>query len=248
MTHRAPITIGTSGWSYPHWVGNFYPADLPRTRWLDHYANGFRSVELNSTFYRLPAPEIVRRWTQHTPDGFVFALKASRYITHLKKLNDCREAIQRVIDVADALGEKLGPVLFQLPPRWRVNTTRLQAFMSSLPASRRYVFEFRDRSWWIEEVYALLRQQRMALCQFSLADQVSPEVLTSDVVYVRLHGPRPGYAGSYSDKTLRTWAQKLLDWQRDGCSCFVYFDNDEGACAVHDARRLIELCSAPDSH
>ncbi|MDH3452838.1 MAG: DUF72 domain-containing protein, partial [Gammaproteobacteria bacterium] len=160
------------------------------------------------------------------------------------KLSDCDAAVTRVVEVADVLGDKLGPLLFQLPPRWRVDITRLRTFLTALPARYRYVFEFRDPSWWTQDVYALLREHGAGLCQYSLADEVSPDVITSDFVYVRLHGPQPGYAGSYPDAALRNWAQKLRAWRGAGLSCFVYFDNDAGACATHDAHYLHKLCEA----
>ena len=242
MGARPAITIGTSGWNYRHWRGDFYPPGLAQHEWLRFYAEQFRSVELNSTFYRLPSRETAAGWVQQAPADFRFAVKASRYITHLKKLNDCDAAVARLVDVADALGDKMGPLLFQLPPRWRANPTRLQAFLAALPDRHRYVFEFRDPSWWTEDVYRLLHQHRVALCQYSLAAQSSPEMVTCDFVYVRLHGPQPGYAGSYTDGELRSWAHKLRAWQKDGRGSFVYFDNDADCCATHDAHRLRALC------
>ena len=244
MCAQATITIGTSGWSYRHWRGAFYPAGLAQSDWLPFYASQFGSVEINSTFYRLPAHGTATGWALQTPDRFVFAVKASRYITHLKKLSDCGEAVARLIDVADALGDKLGPLLFQLPPRWHINIARLQTFLTALPARYRYVFEFRDPSWWTQDTYALLREFRASLCQYSLADELSPEVVTCDFIYVRMHGPNPGYAGSYGDVVLREWAHKLQDWQSAGLSSFVYFDNDAGACATRDAHNLCALCDA----
>jgi uncharacterized protein YecE (DUF72 family) len=155
--------------------------------------------------------------------------------------------VLRLVEVADVLDGKLGPLLFQLPPRWRINVARLQAFLTQLPSRHRYVFEFRDPSWWTEDVYALLREHRVALCQYSLADEVSPQVITSDFVYLRLHGPQPGYAGSYPEAVLCSWAEKLRSWQRHGTDSFVYFDNDACGCATRDARSLQALCTAQAS-
>lgn len=243
MISMPAITIGTSGWNYRHWRGAFYPPGLAQREWLKHYAGTFSSVEINSTFYRLPTPDTAASWAAQTPDGFVFALKASRYITHMKKLKECDEAVTRLSEIADAVGDKLGPLLFQLPPRWRVNRERLATFLTMLPCGYRFAFEFRDRSWWTPDVYWLLRNHGIALCQFSLSGVESPDEITADFVYVRLHGPQPGYAGTYSNSMLQDWARKLLRWQRDGLSSFVYFDNDIEACAIHDARRLLNLCA-----
>jgi len=236
------LHIGTSGWHYAHWRGVYYPQDLPPEAWLSYYAREFRSVELNNSFYRLPSRKSVNSWVAATPEGFVFAVKASRTITHLKKLRHCEEPLARFLDVASGLGSRLGPVLFQLPPRWHVNPQRLAEFLELLPDRFRYVFEFRDPSWFCAEIYALLLRHGCAFCQFQWGELVSPEWVTADFSYVRLHGPAGAYAGSYSPQALRDWARKVVDWLGDGKEVFIFFDNDEQAYAVNNARLLNRLC------
>ena len=235
------IRIGTSGWNYPHWKGSFYPDDLPDEQWLAWYAERFDTVEINATFYRLPTTDTLDAWREAVPAGFRFAVKASRYITHMKKLKDPRESTARFFAAIERLGERLGPILFQLPPNWHCNLERLAGFLEALPAGYRYVFEFRDESWWIDEVADLLRQHEAAFCLFDLAGAAPPRRVTSDLVYLRLHGPDGAYRGRYSDASLRAWADAIRSWRDEGRAVHCYFDNDTDAQAPADARRLVDL-------
>jgi uncharacterized protein YecE (DUF72 family) len=232
------IHIGTSGWHYPHWSGRFYPAGMHSDEWLAYYATQFGCVEINSSFYRLPAPSTLDRWRGQAPEGFTFTLKASRYITHMKKLHDCAEPLDTMLRLARRLGDHLGAILFQLPPRWRINPSRLADFLDLLPDDLPFAIEFRDPSWHAEPVYGLLRRHAVAFCQFDLAGLQSPPVLTADLVYLRLHGPHRAYAGSYAEKELRGWADRLKAWDSEGHDAYVFFDNDQDASAVKDARAL----------
>ncbi len=238
------IHIGTSGWHYRHWTEQFYPGGLPSRDWLAYYARHFHCVEINSSFYRLPSPAVVDQWLVSVPDNFLFALKGSRYITHMKKLRDCAVPLAAFLAIARRFGEHLGAVLFQLPPRWRVNPERLAGFLALLPEDLRVAIEFRDPSWHVEPVYDLLREHAVGLCQFDLGGLRSPPVVTAGLVYLRLHGPQEAYAGSYAETDLRTWAERLRAWEREGHEVFVFFDNDQDACAVRDAQVLQHWVSA----
>lgn len=238
MRAKPDILVGTSGWHYKHWVGSFYPEGLRPKGFLAFYARHFATTEVNNTFYNLPKPETLAAWRDGTPESFVFACKASRYITHMKKLRDPLESSRRFLAAMEMLGEKLGPMLFQLPPRWRLNLGRLGAFLETLPAGRRTAFEFRDESWFEPAVYELLARHNAAFCIYDLAGQAAPREVTADFVYLRLHGPGKAYQGSYSDDALAGWAARLLTWRKAGLDAFVYFDNDEKGYAVRDARRL----------
>lgn len=238
----APILIGTSGWSYDHWKGPFYPQDLPSRRMLAHYAATFSSVEINNSFYRLPERRMLRQWATTVPEGFVFAVKASRYITHMKKLKDPKSSCRRFFDRIGALGAKLGPIVFQLPPRWSFNESRLGEFLSALPPDHRYAFEFRDRSWLNEQAYQLLADHGACLCVYDYEGYTSPRRATTDFFYLRLHGPyADAYRGRYGDTTLRRWAGDVRRWAAQGKSVYCYFDNDEAGYAAADAQRLQRL-------
>lgn len=232
------IRIGTSGWSYEHWRGPFYPHDLPRDKWLPFYASRLMSVELNNSFYRLPNPRTLRRWHDEVPPGFRFAVKASRYITHMKKLHDTAASAKQFLARISVLGEKLAPVLFQLPPRWHSDPPRLAAFLRTLSREFTYAFEFRDPSWFNEEIYALLRTRNAALSIYDLNGFLSPKCLTADFAYVRLHGPDGPYCGSYDDHALVGWAAEFSRWSRRGRSVYCFFDNDERGFAANNAVRL----------
>ena len=236
----ARVHIGTSGWHYNHWRGPFYPGKLPAAKMLEFYVNRFDTVEINNSFYKLPSEETFANWRQATPAGFCFAVKASRFLTHNKKLKDPQNALHNFLPRAAALKQKLGPILFQLPPRWRVNVERLREFLQALPRHHRYAFEFREPSWNREEVYAALRRYNAAYCIFELDRYTSPLEVTADFAYVRLHGPGGRYQGSYSHPMLREWA----DWigrcnrLRD---IYVFFDNDQAGYAAQNALQLKRL-------
>ncbi|MFP4357732.1 MAG: DUF72 domain-containing protein [Puniceicoccaceae bacterium] len=242
------IHIGTSGWNYDGWKGAFYPEKTTGPRMLDEYARHFGTVEVNGTFYSLPEADTVEDWTGRVPDDFIFSVKASRYITHMKKLKDPREPLGKLYRVLEAFGDRLGPVLFQLPPSWNRNPERLKQFLECLSRDYRYTFEFRDDSWHCEDVYELLAGHDAALCFYDYEERQSPEKMTTDFAYIRLHGPEAqAYQGSYSDDAMEEWARKILNWRKSGQSVFCYFDNDEKARAPGDARRLRDLIRAMDT-
>jgi uncharacterized protein YecE (DUF72 family) len=240
---RAQIHIGTSGWSYDHWKGPFYPEHLNNSRMLEYYAQRLRSVEINSTFYRLPELQTLRHWYDSTPQDFRFAVKASRYITHMKKLWEPHKTLPVLLDRIRTLGDKLGPILFQLPPHWHFNGQRLGDFLASLGHEFRYAFEFRDHSWINEHTCELLSRHDAAFCIYELDGYLSPQPLTTDFVYVRLHGPDGAYLGRYDEHTLAGWAETLSAWARNGRSIHCYFDNDQHGYAVQDALRLQAMLS-----
>lgn len=236
--------VGTSGWSYANWRGPFYPPGLKQTDWLAHYAGYLRSVEINNSFYHLPREAMLARWTERTPPGFLFAVKAWRAITHYRRLADCNDQVAVFFDRLKALGGKCGPVLFQLPPRWHVDTGRLAGFLENLPEGWRYAMEFRDTSWHCDAVYDLLRARNVAFCPFELAELTGPRVVTADFVYVRLHGRHARYRGAYTEGELADWTDWLKANMGEGRDVHVYFDNtDEADHAIRNAERLSELLS-----
>jgi uncharacterized protein YecE (DUF72 family) len=236
-----PIRIGTSGWHYKHWIGPFYPPKTPASKMLEFYARHFDTVELNNTFYKLPGEAALELWRSGTPANFRFALKGSRFLTHMKKLTDTGRGIGRFFDRAKLLGRKLGPIVFQLPPNFRINPERLEHFLEALPSGHRYAFEFRDPSWNDARIYALLRRHKSAYCIFDLAGFQSPLEITADFTYIRLHGPGGKYQGSYSDASLRAWRRRLREWNLR--ASYVYFDNDQSGYAAQNALRLKEFLS-----
>jgi uncharacterized protein YecE (DUF72 family) len=239
---RSPVTgevrIGTSGWQYRHWRGAFYPADLPHDRWFAWYAERFDTVELNATFYRLPGRPTWEAWRRKAPDGFRFAAKASRYMTHVRRLREPAEPLERIWDGARRLGEHRGPVLYQLPPRWRPNVERLAAFLDAVPADPGQAIEIRDARWYVEDILGLLERRGMSLCFHDMVGSVPPFRITGPIVYVRFHGPDGTYSGRYSDATLDAWAERIGGWADAGRPVWAYFNNDIGGHAVVDAERL----------
>ncbi|HEY4650776.1 MAG TPA: DUF72 domain-containing protein, partial [Pontibacter sp.] len=195
-------------------------------------------VEINNSFYKLPTPDTFANWRNAVPNDFIFSVKASRYLTHMKKLLNPQEPLSRFFHSANALEHKLGPVLFQLPPGWKVNASRLRDFLAQLPPYYRYTFEFRHPSWYTPQVYELLQHYNAAFCIYELEYHMSPLEVTADFVYVRLHGPETRYAGSYSESALQWWASKCLAWQQQGLDVYVYFDNDQLGYAAFNAQRL----------
>ena len=235
------IHVGTSGWHYRHWIDHFYPAELRSNDWLAYYARRFSCVEINNSFYRLPSAGSVDTWLQQTPVDFTFTLKASRYITHMKKLKDCAAPLEEFLNLARQFDERLTVILFQLPPRWHVNAQRLADFLTLLPDGLAYAVEFRDPSWHVGEIFRLLEERGVAFCQYDLAGFTSPSLVTAGLVYVRLHGPDAAYAGTYTDSELRIWAGRINAWDGDGRDVYVFFDNDREAAAIHDALALRRL-------
>lgn len=242
--------MGTSGFIYPHWGGGvFYPEGLPQRGWLEYYAERFDTVELNVTFYRLPTEGAFRSWYKRTPEGFAFALKGSRFITHIKRLKDCQAPLELYFDRARLLKEKLSVVLWQLPPRYKKDIQRLKTFIKSLKpyTTYRHAFEFRDASWMAEEVYELLREADMALCEADWPGmpQFAPgESITTGFVYLRHHGPGGEwglYSGCYSKAFLRKEAERIKALLKQGRSVYIYFNNDAEGWAVRNALELKEI-------
>ncbi|SEL28802.1 DUF72 domain-containing protein [Parapedobacter koreensis] len=232
------IHIGTSGWSYKHWKATFYPEGLKDSGQLSYYAQLFDTVELNSSFYRLPIERTFHNWKATAPDKFLFAVKANRYITHVKKLHEVKEYTVGFVQRASILGKKLGPVLFQLPPFLKEDAHLLASFLAELPKGPRYTFEFRNPSWYHQNVYEILERHNCAFCIYELAGHLSPIVITADFAYIRLHGPQGKYQGKYSDGTLSEWAAHCRTWQEAGIDVFCYFDNDQHANAPANAQTL----------
>lgn len=234
------IYIGTSGWSYTHWKENFYPKNLKSSEWLSYYSTSFKTVEINSTFYHLPKNTVVQKWYSLVSKDFHFSIKASRYITHLKRLEDCKESLNFFYGILKNFKAKLGPILFQLPPSFKLNKDRLIEFINQLSDDYKYVFEFRHPSWFCEEIYELLSNKNICLCITDLNGTLSPEKITADFTYIRLHGPKKAYQGSYSSSDLKLWKKKILKWSSE-ISVYCYFDNDEKGYAIQDAKTLKAL-------
>jgi len=246
---KARLRVGTSGWHYPHWQGPFYPEKIRGEQPLSFYCQHLQTVEINNSFYHLPAQETFRSWKQATPSDFLFAVKASRYITHMKKLKDPGQSLEKFLLHAAELGSKLGPVLFQLPPHWGRDAARLRDFLRALPKQYRCALEFRDPSWFHPEIYALLEKHNAAFCVFDLAGQQSPRLLTADFAYLRLHGPSEfKYAGRYTRAQLRAWLRCAREWVTQGAQeIFVYFDNDQAGYAALNALELEQMVGAEES-
>lgn len=235
------VFVGTSGWDYPQWSSVFYPQDLNESGYLGYAARVFSSLEVNTSFYRLPDKGTLRRWRETTPKGFVFSVKASRYITHMKKLKEADEALKTLLRRVGVLEDKLGPLLFQLPPGWRVNAERLRRFLGMLPDGLRSAFEFRDPSWFCDDVYEALGHQGAAFCIYDLDGRRSPTRRTADFVYLRLHGPDGPYKGRYTQSQLSGYAGAIHSWARTGSDVYCYFDNDESGYAAINAGELSEM-------
>lgn len=234
--------VGTSGWGYDAWNGIFYPEDLPDRERIGFYAQYFDAVEINTSFYHLPRPQTLVKWETAVSPHFLFAVKGSRYITHRKKLTDPEEPVSVLMDILK-VQKKGGPVIFQLPPHWKVNAERLKHFIAVLPKARRYAIEFRDPSWHTEEIYALLRRYNIAFCLFEKADMRSPRLVTADFIYVRLHGRKEGYKGNYTKPVLSAWRRWLSDQGRD---VYIFFDNtDEKLYAIENALDFHAMVKRP---
>lgn len=234
----APIRIGTSGWEYDDWRGRFYPTDLSRDRWLEFYAERFDTVELNASFYRLPGGETFAGWARRVPVGFVFAVKASRYLTHVRRLREPGEPLDRLWSRAGRLGHHLGPVLYQLPPRWLPNVERLDAFLRAVPPDATQAIEIRDRRWYRADVLGAIATSSVSLCLHDMPGSEPPLQPVGPIAYVRFHGAGERYGGAYSPQRLRAWADRMVGWAEDGRPVWAFFNNDRDGHAVLDADRL----------
>lgn len=241
MGKKGKIHIGTSGWHYAHWKGPFYPTKIADKQLLGFYMEHFATVEINRTFYSLPQKSVFDGYAKAAPKGFIFAVKASRFITHVKRLTDPKAPLKRFFTAIEGLKKHLGPILFQLPPNWKVNSERLEAFLKSLPKGHRYTFEFRDESWLREDIYALLRKHNAAFCIYELDHFLTPSLITADFLYVRLHGPGSAYSGNYSKAALKKWASLFQKEAKKGKDIYCYFDNDQAGYAPKNALELMKI-------
>ena len=230
--------IGTSGWVYPHWSGVFYPTELKQRDWFAHYARHFTTVEVNNTFYRLPKERAWEHWREQATPGFRYAIKGSRFITHIKRLRDCEQPVQTFLERARLLGEHLGPVLWQLPPQMKCDLDRLEAFLTVLPRDVQQVFEFRRADWLQHETFATLRRHNMGFCAYHMVDQETPLEATTDIAYLRFHGSDAKYGGRYSGRQLADWAERLRALPADVREAYIYFNNDAFGYAVENANTL----------
>ncbi len=236
------VRIGCSGWSYPHWRKRFYPEKMPARKHFAFYAQHFNTVELNNSFYRQPPRERFEAWREQAPPGFLFAVKGSRYVTHIKRLAGEKKSIDLVVDAALGLGEKLGPILFQLQANFHVDLDRLERFVGMLPTDVRFTLEFRHDSWLVPAVFELLRSHRIALCIPDHPKMPRALELTSDFIYIRMHLPPTGLG--YGQRALQPWTDRVVAWHHDGLDVFVYFNNDMEGHAIKDAKTLISLVNA----
>lgn len=236
------VLVGTSGWQYRHWRGAFYPPDVPQRLWLEYYAGKFGTVENNGTFYRLPARGTFEQWRDRTTDGFTMAVKASRYLSHVKRLRDPAEPVRRMLDACGGLGAKLGPVLLQLPPNLQADPVLLDDCLAQFPAGLRVAVEPRHMSWWTDRVLAVLAARQAALCWADRREEpVTPLWRTADWGYLRFHEGTAAPWPRYGDTSLRTWAERIAAaWPADA-PVYAYFNNDQNGAAVADAAVLARL-------
>lgn len=233
------VHIGTSGWNYDHWKGVFYDETFPKTKWLELYTRSFSTIEVNATFYRQMKAKTFENWRLRTPHGFIWSVKANRFITHIKRLNDVRESLHRFFSSLEPLGDKIGPILFQLPPSLAFDQKVWESFCTHLSPDYRYTLEARHISWTDAQVLACLKKHNIAWCISDTSGRYPYlEAITSDFIYIRLHGSQKLYASNYSEEELKSWAARIRKWDRE---TYVYFDNDCCAYAPHNALRLKEL-------
>ena len=240
------LRVGCSGWQYKHWRGDFYPDDIPASRWLEYYASHFDTVEINNSFYRLPEAHSFERWRQRVPSGFLYAVKASRYITHMKKLKDADQSIELLFSRLTHLNDALGPVLYQLPPRWPLNLERFKAFLRTLPPQFTHVVEFRDPTWYVEAVFDELNALGVSLCLHDMEGAATGLRLVGPAVYLRFHGPAK-YSGRYPSRRLAATAAWCTARLSEGIPVYAYFNNDIGGHAPRDAIRFRELVASTNS-
>jgi uncharacterized protein YecE (DUF72 family) len=238
---KAMWRVGTSGWVYQGWRGVFYPEDLPQSRWFAHYAQSFDTTEINYSFYRLPSEAAVGHWRQQAPAGFSYSIKANRFLTHVRRLKDLGESLEKFLSRVSRLDGTLGPILWQLPPKFPPDPVRLEAFAGLLPAGITHAFEFRDRRWFVPSVREVLERSNLSFCIFDMPDFTCPLWVTSETVYLRFHGSQVIYGSLYGVEGLEKWADHIQRWCADGRNVFAYFNNDALGYAVEDARTLKRL-------
>jgi uncharacterized protein YecE (DUF72 family) len=232
------IRIGCSGWNYRHWRERFYPIGLPVRSWFDFYAEHFDTVEINNSFYRLPTRDTFAKWRDQAPPGFCYAVKANRFLTQARKLKDCEEPLERMMAPVRQLGDRLGPILYQLPPRFRINLERLESFLTLLSRDVVNVFEFRDTSWLVPETLALLDSYGASFCTHDMPGLATERWATGPIAYLRFHGGVGKYWGRYPDATLLSWTDWIVAQARQGRPAWCYFNNDIDGHAIHDAQTL----------
>jgi uncharacterized protein YecE (DUF72 family) len=239
------LIVGTSGWQYRDWRGPLYPEDLPQRLWLEHYAQRFPTVEVNNAFYRLPERGTFGQWRERTPEGFVIAVKMSRYLTHVKRLHEPAEPVERFLGRAGALGDRLGPVLLQLPPNLKSNVDDLEATLARFPKEVEVAVEPRHRSWWNDDVRAVLQHHGAALCWADRRGRpVTPLWRTADWGYLRMHEGRARPRPRYGRRALLSWLDRIGSAYPGDAKVYAYFNNDHGAAAITDARTMQELVGA----
>lgn len=240
----AKILIGTSGWMYWGWKGVFYPEDLSASEWLSFYSKNFETVEVNSTFYHQIRPSTAANWVKKVPKDFIFAVKANRFITHVKRLLDCSEPLKRLSEQAKGLSDNLGPVLFQLPPSWKADGKRLEFFLHELRTINQElitVFEFRQQSCFFEPIFKILVKYNAGIVINDSPHFPETSEITANFTYIRFHGPSGLYSSEYSDSELAIWAKKIKNWEKSGIDIYAYFNNDVGGFAVKNAKTLIQM-------
>ncbi len=241
---KGSLFIGTSGWVYSHWEGIFYPENLPSKDKLKYFSQYFKTTEINYSFYHLPRPSTYQNWYLQTPEDFLFAVKASRFITHIKRLSEVKEAWETFIENALNLKEKLGPILFQFPPSFRANETeikKLEDFLKLITKNKlRYAFEFRHKSWCDEKVYNLLKKYKVVWVIADSPSYPKAEVITADFVYLRMHGSKVLFTSNYTKKELQDLAQKIKKWRKIA-DVYVYFNNDAMGYAIENAKELLKF-------
>lgn len=235
------IRLGTSGWTYEHWKGKFYPKGLAKSKWFLFFSEHFNTVELNASFYRIPSRKAAENWQNKSPDSFLFAVKMSRLVTHIKKLKDCDRELEWFFSVFEPMREKVGIYLIQLPPSLKCNPERLHSFAQRLPENARYAIEFRNKSWYNEEVYSLLRDMGFTFCIHDMGECSTERIITSDTVYIRFHGHHSHYGGDYPDEILDEWAHWILSESKKGTRIFGYFNNDIDGYAIKNSTQLRKI-------
>lgn len=239
-----PVRVGTSGWQYRDWTGILYPAERPQRLWLEEYTRHFPTVESNNAFYKLPTPQTFAAWRERTPPGFVIAVKASRFLTHVKRLREPQEPVRRLMEHSSALGDRLGPVLLQLPPTLQADPAALDACLACFPPGTRVAVEPRHDSWWTPAVRSVLTERAAALCWADRGSRpITPLWRTADWGYVRFHEGRATPSPLYGRTALRSWADRIADAWPGGADVFAYFNNDLGGAAVVNARTFQRLTS-----